>query len=633
MTRPLLACGLSIATAGANLFASSSVALAATRPTFNLDLAITSPIGEGSFAVITGTFNDPDLGDQHVIEVNWGDGDVPTTHPLSPVGVRSFEVSKQFFNNSVLVEYQVTVSLSDGLFTVFKFLRLAVQNVAPTITSFSLSASEVSANQPVTANVKFEDPGGVDRHTVTIDWGDGTAATPVTLPLRSREFTTPEHRFTAGGPHTVKATVADGDLGSAEATATIVVNAANQPPSNLVVQMGSVAEGGTAALHVGFADGDTADTHTVDITWGDGQSASGIPLAAGVLSYDGRHVYADTGLFALTVKVTDSAGQSVSGGASVSPTNVGPTLAAPVLSASTLLDHDTLVVSGSFTDPGTADTFTVTVEWGDSTAATQSLGARVRDYSASNQYTTPGQFVVKVTVTDRDGATDSKTANLVVNPRNHAPVGLSLAAPLALEGETATLSGAFADEDLADTHTVTIKWGDVPDPAGLTLGAGVTTFSATHVYQRAGTYSVDASVADAAASTRAGIDILVRAKTAAELLDDLAALVRSFGLDRNIERMILKRIEDLSASLAQGSGDVCRDLGMLQKAPPILHRWLSSEDLASFNALVTKLDATLGCSALNPSTRGSGPPGSKAKPVKVDREDWSWHGGRRTRFI
>lgn len=50
------------------------------------------------------------------------------------------------------------------------------------------------------------------------------------------------------------------------------------------------------------------------------------------------------------------------------------------------------------------------------------------------------------------------------------------------EGDSITVNGSFANIDRADTHTVAIRWGDGTRDTILTLGPGVTTFRATHVY-------------------------------------------------------------------------------------------------------------------------------------------------------
>ncbi len=66
----------------------------------------------------------------------------------------------------------------------------------------------------------------------------------------------------------------------------------------------------------------------------------------------------------------------------------------------------------------------------------------------------------------------------------------------------ATLSGAFLDADISDTHTVNIAWGDGSADTALNLAAGVLTFTANHTYTHrpvapATQFTIDVMVVDA----------------------------------------------------------------------------------------------------------------------------------------
>src|SRR5262249_39241068 len=50
------------------------------------------------------------------------------------------------------------------------------------------------------------------------------------------------------------------------------------------------------------------------------------------------------------------------------------------------------------------------------------------------------------------------------------------------ENGTTTLSGTFSDPEAPDTHTVVITWGPGEGSTTLSLGAGVSSFTATHQY-------------------------------------------------------------------------------------------------------------------------------------------------------
>jgi PKD repeat protein len=612
--RPLFAGGLSVAIAATSLLGSSSMAFAATPPSI-ITLSISTPVYQGDKPTVTATFTDPDLADHHTVDIDWGDFSYDS-YPL-PLGARSFSVQKStpYMNRGPFV---VQVTLSDPISSTTRFLNITVLNAPPSITSFGLSTSAPAAGQAVTATGAFTDPGAADTHTVTLDWGDSSPTTTMNLAAAVYSFTSGAHIYTAAGSYTVTATVSDSAGASAVATSTVTVHAPNQPPSvvSFVVTAGS--EGGSSILSLAFADPDPLDTHNVSVVWGDGSTSGPTLLAAGVTSYSTTHVYADTGTYQVVLTLGDRAGHSVTAAASVSPINVAPVVGSLSLSPSSVVDHQTLTVSGTFTDPGTADTFTVVVDWGDGSApSTQALAAGTRTFTASHDYLAAGPYVVTATVTDRDHAAGTQTASLVVLARNTSPSSLALSPTV--NGRTVAVSASFVDPDVLDTHTVTMSWGDGTTTTW-TLAAGVTSFNASHTYATSGTYTLNATVTDpSSASANASVLVTVSAGTAAELLDQMSGLVRSFDLDRNTEPWILRRIDELKASLATGSTQLCTDLKTLAKLSAFASHRLSTDQYAALSALATQLEAAARCAASNFGPTGEPEqttPGFKAETAK-----------------
>ena len=72
LLRPAFVGGLSIAIAATSLVGSSSVALAATRPSIQT-WSVSAPVYEGDRPFATATFIDPDATDLHTVDVSWGD--------------------------------------------------------------------------------------------------------------------------------------------------------------------------------------------------------------------------------------------------------------------------------------------------------------------------------------------------------------------------------------------------------------------------------------------------------------------------------------------------------------------------------------------------------------------------------
>ena len=107
----------------------------------------------------------------------------------------------------------------------------------------------------------------------------------------------------------------------------------NTPPTNVALSLNAaVDEGGTATLSGAFVDSDGGDTHTVVINWGPGEGTTTLNLAAGVTTFSATHTYLDdappgtsSDVYIVTATVTEAAGNSASGSASITVSNVPPT--------------------------------------------------------------------------------------------------------------------------------------------------------------------------------------------------------------------------------------------------------------------------------------------------------------------
>ena len=501
LLRPLFVGGLSIAMAATSLLGSSSVALAATRPSIT-SWSVSGPVYEGDRPFANATFTDVDAGDRHTVDVSWGD-DTYDTYTL-PLGDRSFSVQKTVpYVNETTTPWTVQITVNDPIFSTSRFTTVTVLNRAPSIASFGLSSSDMEAGQAVTATGVFTDGGAADTHTVTFDWGDGSPTTTMNLGAGVFSFTSAAYTYTTAGDFTVTATVTDNAGASATATSSVSVHQPNQAPNVASFDVTAGSEGGSSNLALTFADVDASDTHTVSVAWGDGSTSDPVVLSSDVTTFAASHVYADTGDYSVVLTLVDSAGHRVTATASVSPTNVGPVVGSLSLSPSPVVDHQTFTVSGTFTDPGTADTFTLTIDWGDNTSSSDSLAAGTRSFSMTHVYDAPASVTVKATVADRDNDRSSSSATLVVLPSNHAPADLAVQATAILEGDATTLSVSFTDAEASDTHTVAIAWGD-GSTENVSLAAGTTSTSRTHTYLETGTYTVAVTVTDAGGMSFAG---------------------------------------------------------------------------------------------------------------------------------
>ena len=128
------------------------------------------------------------------------------------------------------------------------------------------------------------------------------------------------------------------------------------------------------------------------------------------------------------------------------------------------------------TDPD-GDLLTYAWDFGD--------GATGTGAAPTHAYTDNGSYAVQVIVTDPYGAADTAAASVTVD--NAPPVITSFTIPAGANavGTPATVSLAFTDAGSADTHTISVSWGD-----------GATTSGLSHAYAAPGLYAVSATVGD-----------------------------------------------------------------------------------------------------------------------------------------
>ena len=130
---------------------------------------------------------------------------------------------------------------------------------------------------------------------------------------------------------------------------------------------------------------------TYSWSFGDGVSGSGADLPT-------SHTYPDNGSYTLTLTATDHHGASGSASATVTVSDVAPTVSGASIPTSLTLDDGSVtgtIANVLFTDPGANDApFTTDIDCGNGTHA---------DASGACTWSAIGQYAVKVTVTDKDG--------------------------------------------------------------------------------------------------------------------------------------------------------------------------------------------------------------------------------------
>jgi RHS repeat-associated protein len=201
------------------LFATDTAGQVVTAP---LDFRINAPptadaglsrtIDESATITLDASSSHDSEGPQHSFEWLFDDG----TRSTAPV------VSRSFAQDGVYSQ-QLTVTDTAGS-TSTSTIQITVRNLPAAIEP--LPNRHVQLYEPVVALADFVDPGVLDIHTATIDWGDGTSEPAMVLGEAGLNATFASHNYTTSGTFHPKLVVSDADGGQSETTFRVDVDPA-----------------------------------------------------------------------------------------------------------------------------------------------------------------------------------------------------------------------------------------------------------------------------------------------------------------------------------------------------------------------------------------------------------------------
>ena len=148
---------------------------------------------------------------------------------------------------SVVLSNPVNTTIDDG---VAVGTVLDSNNIAPAFDGPSLGTTdaagapgfEFATGESMRFEGEFTDPGLQDSHTVTVDWGDGSAASVVPVAAEARTFEA-THQYTETGLFTITARVRDADGGVSDVGERIVIIEQGALSQNHVVGLVDTSQG------------------------------------------------------------------------------------------------------------------------------------------------------------------------------------------------------------------------------------------------------------------------------------------------------------------------------------------------------------------------------------------------------
>ena len=345
---------------------------------------------------------------------------------------------------------------------------------------YSLPTLQTGSGQErrgIQADPSWVDPANADFHLApgspAIDSADSSAPNQPTTDLEGKpRDDDPATPNTGIGPRTYD------DRGAFEF----------QPDYPPVAVLSLSATAGVAPLVVtadasGSTDTDAWTIATYSFDFGDGTSTG--PQGSAVAT----HTYTVPGRYVVTLTVADTQGKA---GTATAVETVSSANGSPVASLSLSPQWGpaplTLTADASLsTSPDGTALSSYQFSYGDGTAADLSTSP-----TDTHTYTAPGTYQVTVTVTDALGRTGTATAPVTVVAPDVAPTAAltatptSGAAPLSVTAD----ASASADTDSWPIATYAFDFGD-----GAIVGP-LTGATATHTYQRAGTFTLTVTVTD-----------------------------------------------------------------------------------------------------------------------------------------
>ena len=362
---------------------------------------------------------------------------------------------------------------TNGLpYTITTPVELAVTNVAPTAI-FDGTNSVIEGSDGAGVFVSFVDPfdpaAADDTFRYDFFFGDTFSqenTTSSTMPV-------PAALLVEDGELQVRGVIKDKDGGATEYLTKIQI-LEDEPDMLLVPVPTNVSEGSEFELTATVVDQGDETLEQIVVDWGDG-----VIETIDTLDVPIPHRFVDNG--ARNVKLSIwSDGIKYTQSAAVSVTNVDPSLGSFRVVDTPNYEGTPVRFTGIVNDPGDADSFVLSVNWGDGSSMTYNLPSGVSTFDLTHTYTDEGNYPVTAIVRDDDNGS-STPVGIVVEIENAAPnVGLVTNRSSILEGDEISLTGLVGDAGPSDVFDVTINWGDGSVPTLLSdVGSS---FQAVHRY-------------------------------------------------------------------------------------------------------------------------------------------------------
>ena len=340
-----------------------------------------------------GGFTDPGQ-DEWTISVNWGDQSLlmlfsPSVPPSDPQSSLTGDfLLTHCFNPGT---YTITVTIDDGDGGTDQLTTQFIANRPPVASAGGPYTGSEGSNIPLALGATDADG---DVLAFSWDLGDGTVGTG-TPPAA--------HAYRDNGQYTITLTATD-PLGESDTkTATVTID--NVAPTATWTHPNTLDEGSSYMI----ALTNPVDPSALDVAAGFSYAfdcGAGAGYGAWGSATSESCATSDNGTRNARAKIRDKDGGETEYIAPIVIDNVAPALGALSAPIDPQAIGTSVTVSASYTDPGSGDTHTASIDWGDGIG---SGVAQSGTASGSHVYLAAGVYTVRMTVRDDDGAVSNET--------------------------------------------------------------------------------------------------------------------------------------------------------------------------------------------------------------------------------
>jgi PKD repeat protein len=336
--------------------------------------------------------------------------------------------------------------------------------------------------------------------------------------------------------------------GTNTSTDSASVTISNVPPQIFSIDASTEVDVDTEFfLMVNFFDGlpdprspiASLDTFTVTFSWDDGTS-TGLSLGAEEFSASASHLFAEAGIYQISITVVDSDGGEAVAEWDVTVGEYASVEAGPDV----IIDEGSMFLSHGFLADTDSLLFSANVDYYDDTGLQPLSLNPGNTFDLRHTYVDDGVYNLLVTVFNDEMEYGSDTAMVTVNnvPPSVESLSLSPTSPYR-PGDLFQLTALFSDPGILDTHTIKIEWGDGSSTQNA-AEAGITKISGSHSYAKAGEYKIVVTVTDDDGGTAdASVSVVVKSPTTST--DAIREIILGLKIPKGLKNHLLSILENI----------------------------------------------------------------------------------------